>query len=93
MPSSFAFVDVVRERVRPQTTVKALSWYLRHGGRSTCGVVGSSFGTRTTVSRNSEHSRQGARLEIFQKWGNEELRRSGVASRVRDLLGLTDRIS
>lgn len=91
--SSFAFVDVVREGVRSQTTVKALSRHLRHGGRSAGEVIRSSYGTCTAVSGNAEHSRQGTRLEIFQEWGNEELCRSGVAPRVRDPLGLADRFS
>ena len=86
MASGFAFVNVVRERVSPQATVKALRGHLRHSGRSSSRIVGSGDGTRTTVSGNSKHGRQGTWLEIFQQRGNNELRRSRIASGVRDSL-------
>ena len=91
--SGFAFVDVVRERVGPETTVKALRGHLRYSGRSTGGIGRPSDSTCTAVSRNTKYSRQGAWLEMFQQWGDDELRGSGVAPRVRDPLGLTNRIS
>ena len=57
MASSFAFVDMIRKRVRPQTAVKVLRGHLWYGGRATGGITGSSNGTSATVSRNSENSR------------------------------------
>lgn len=57
MPSSFAFVYVVRERVRPQSPVKALECHLRYGCRSTGGIIGSSNSTCAAVSGNPENGR------------------------------------
>jgi len=55
MPPSFTFVDVVRERVSPEATMKTLRRHLWYGGRPTGGIIRPSNGTCTTVSGNSEH--------------------------------------
>jgi len=55
MPPSFTFVDVVRERVSPEATMKTLRRHLWYGGRPTGGIIRPSNGTCTAVSGNSEH--------------------------------------
>lgn len=90
MSTGFAFVNVVSEGVRLNSTAERFGGDFRDGGRSAIRVCGARNSACTTVARHAENSGPRRRGEVLEKGCDKELCRGGVAAWVGDTLGGTD---